>query len=169
MSPTWVGALLSEPGENADLNGDGDQFDTVAAAHRVAGPFGSLCSDLGTEWVITGQAADRIEVADVEVTGGNTVSVLVAVTPESAQGPSGGTDLNGDGDKADRVLQVFLLDSNANTASLAPCTRSTGGACLPGVRQAAEEAIVGNSLIAFRTDETAQHAHLNATSIVSTT
>ena len=161
MSPTWVGALLSEAGENADLNGDGDQLDTVAAAHRVAGPFGGTCVDPGSEWVITGQAADRIEVADVEVTGGNTVSVLVAVTPESAQGSMGGTDLNGDTDKADRVLQIFLLDATANTASLAPCTRATGGACLPGVRHAAEEAIVGGSLIAFRTHETAQRAHLN--------
>jgi Tol biopolymer transport system component len=162
MSPTWVGALLSEPGQGTDLNGDTDTSDTVAAVHRVAGPFSTACTGGGSQWVNTHQAADAIAVTD---------SVAVFITPESAQG---GQDLNGDGDPFDRVLQVYALNAGANSAALAPCTPTGTASCTPGVRQAAEEFVVGDfattacgsrQLIAFRTSEAAQgNTNLNATS-----
>jgi len=164
MSPTWVGALVSEAGEGADHDGDLDQDDTVAAFHRVGGPYASACT--GSDWAPTQQAADTLVVA------GDTG---VFITPEAAQqaSPAG---LNGDGDAFDRVLQVYDLDAGANTATPAPCIAGPGPAtsCSAGVRQAADDVVVGAAaatacgnvqLIAFRTPEAAEGAtNLNAVS-----
>jgi len=164
MSPTWIGALLSESGEEADLDGDMDQSDDVAAFHRVAGPFGSACSGGGSQWVNTHAPADALAVSD---------SIGVIITPEAAQGNSPG-GLNGDGDAVDRVLQVYALDATGNTATLAPCTAGSHASCAAGVRQAAEDFVVGDpaagacgnvQLVAFRTSEAAQgNTNLNAVS-----
>ena len=129
MSPTWVGALLSEAGEGTDHDGDLDQVDRVAAFHRVAGPFGTACTGGGSQWVDTQQAADAITVSD---------STAIFVTPEANQEASP-TGVNGDGDQLDRVLQVYALDAGGNTATPAPCTPGPNTACTAGVRVAAED------------------------------
>jgi len=122
---TWVGALISEAGQgNADLNGDTDTRDDVVEVHRT--------SDLPGVWTNVGQAADTLEVA-----GG----LAVFITPEASQGAK----LDGDGDKSDRVLQVY--DANSGN--------------LTNTHQPAEEFVVGSErvacaggpLIAFRTHE----------------
>ena len=72
LSPTWVGALASEPDEGTMLNADADVDGTVVRVHRVAGPFGSVCTGAASEWVNVEQAADTVEVSD---------SVVVSRTP----------------------------------------------------------------------------------------
>ncbi len=88
LSDQWLGALVSEAGENGtDLNGDADTLDTVVALHDLSDPTPS--------WNTLSVAADSLDLLG---------SVAVFLTPESAQG---GQDLNGDGDANDRVLQVY--------------------------------------------------------------
>ncbi len=124
LSPGWVVALVSEAGEGgSDLNGDGDANDTVVQVHPV-GAGG---------WTNLGQAADTIRVS-----GG----VVAFITPESAQN----ADLNGDGDMADRIVQVYDADRRVLTP----------------LGQAAEDLVVGETgLVAFRTREAAQGQVLN--------
>ena len=119
LSPAWLSALVSEAADgHTDYNGDGDATDGVVQVH----PTGS------GSWTNVRQAADVVDIR------GSSVTFL---TPESAQG----TDLNGDGDRADRVLQQY----DAATETL----RSTG--------LAAEEFVLGNGgLVAFRTLEASQ-------------
>ena len=165
LSSTWIGALVSESGQGVDLNGDTDTADTVAAAMRVAGPFGTACSGSGSTWVNTGQAADTQTVGD---------SFIAFITPESAQGKPPVSLNPPDKDTNDRVLQVYTLDATNNTATPAPCTADSGTTCTAGVRQAAEEFVVGApaasacgnvQLIAFRTSEAAQNnTNLNGSS-----
>jgi Tol biopolymer transport system component len=152
MSPTWVGALVSEAGEQTDANGDLDQEDDVVAVHQVAGPFAATCT--GPEWAYTDQAADTLVVSG---------DIAVFMTPESDQGDSP-TGLNGDGDALDRVLQVYDLNAGPNTATAASCTAEPlpATSCTVGVRQSAEDFVVGEEtesfcgnvqLVAFRTRE----------------
>lgn len=155
LSDTWIGALVSEAGQGAILNGDGDQLDTVAAFHPVVAsdPGLASCSGGGSTWAFTGQAADSITVS------GNTGIVL---TRESSQG---GTSLNAaDGDTSDTVLQVFDLGTGPTAATPAPCS----GECDAGVRVAADEFVAGEPatascgpvhLVAFRTSEAAEGGH----------
>jgi len=118
VSPQWIAALVSEAAHGGvDLNGDGDSDDTVLHVHPVH----------GGEWINTRQAADRIGLS------GSQVALL---TPEAAQG----ADLNGDGDRDDRVLQVYDADTGA----------------LSNTGQAAEDFVLGSTLVAFRTREAAQ-------------
>ncbi len=164
MSTTWIGALVSEADEQDNANGDLDEDDDNVSVHRVAGPFGTTCT--ASQWVHTGQAADTLNVS------GN---IAVFITPEADQGasPSG---LNGDGDALDRVLQVYALDGGANTAVAAACSAAASPAtsCSAGVRQSAEEFVVGDQaasacgdvqLVAFTTNEADQGTtNLNSTS-----
>jgi cysteine-rich repeat protein len=162
LSPTWVGALVSEAAQGGpSQNDDADTSDSVAHVQRVAGPYGTTCTGPGTQWVNLGQAADTLTVADIEVTGGTIVSVAALLSPEGAQGAG---DLNGDGDTDDRVLQLFALNPSDNSASPVACTRSDGTSCPSGVRQAATEFVIRGTLVAFRTSEAAQRANLNRTS-----
>ncbi|HEY2389441.1 MAG TPA: thrombospondin type 3 repeat-containing protein, partial [Candidatus Binatia bacterium] len=124
LSPTYVAAIVSEAGEGdagIDLNGDGDTADGVAEVHPVT----------GGSWTSTNLAADSIQFCG---------SVLAFISPEAAQGESG-TDLNGDGDASDRVLQLYVP--------------STG--VLINTRQAAEEVVCDDEIVAFRTSEAAQN------------
>jgi hypothetical protein len=124
--PSVVAALVSEAGQNADLNGDGDLNDTVVEVHPAA----------SGAWTNVHQAADTVQVEG---------TLVAFVTPEAAQG---NTDLNGDGDTADRVLQLF--DPNTNTTT--------------NTRMSAEEFVMGTQpascgtgpIVAFRTSEAAQ-------------
>jgi len=84
-------------------------------------------------WNDVGQAAN-----DIQLVG----STLAFTTAESAQA---GTDLNGDGDVLDSVLRVY--DAN--------------GAILDDTAVAAEEFVLGASLLAFRSAEAAQGVDLN--------
>ncbi|MCC6763867.1 MAG: hypothetical protein IT293_04310 [Deltaproteobacteria bacterium] len=162
MSSIWVGTLVSEAGEQTDLNGDLDQSDTVVAVQRVAGPYGSTCTGGGSSWVHTYQAADTLTVSG---------STAVFLTPEAAQSTS---RLNSDRDTLDRVLQVYALDAGANTATPSSCAAGPTTSCTPGVRQAAEDFVVGEQapstcgtvhLVAFRTREASQgDTSLNAIS-----
>jgi cysteine-rich repeat protein len=59
--------------------------------------------------------------------------------------PSGGADLNGDGDTRDRVLRIYRADSSR----------------LIETGQAAEDLVLGERLVAFRTREASQGEDLN--------
>ncbi len=130
LSATHVGALVSERGDGAIYNADGDQNDTVAQFHKINASPGT--------WQNSGQAADELQMAG---------SRGVFLTPEAAQGAI----LNGDGDTADRVLQVF----------------DAAKPKLPAIAiAAAEEFVVGDpadtlcgdiQLVALRTSEAAQN------------
>src|SRR5262249_17354564 len=84
-------------------------------------------------WTNAHAAADTVDVAGAGV---------AFIPPEAAQG----VDLNGDGDTNDRVLQLYYADTNE----------------VINVGQAAEEFVLGATLLAFRTAEAAQrNADLN--------
>lgn len=121
LSESWLVALISEKAHgDSDLNGDGDRDDLVAAVY-------DLVSNLG--WQDTFQAAE-----DIAVTG----STVVLLSAESSQG---NTDLNGDGDTDDRVVQLY----------------KTATATVTAVAQA-EDMVVGEHLVALRSREAAQFA-----------
>ena len=127
LSATHVAAIVVEaaeadngvPGGGTDLNGDGDRLDGVVQVRSVG----------GGAWTSTGFAADTIAFCG---------SVLAFITPEASQGAS--TDLNGDGDYTDRVLQLYVPATGARI--------NTG--------QAAEEFVCNDQIVAFRTSEAAQ-------------
>jgi Tol biopolymer transport system component len=118
LSEAWLAALVSEAGDGVDYNGDGDTADTVVQVHPVG----------GGSWVDVGRAADTVALAG---------PLVVFTTPEAAEGDS---DLNGDGDRADRVLFVYRADTGT--------VRNLG--------QAAEEFVLGDDIVAFRTLEASQ-------------
>jgi Tol biopolymer transport system component len=149
-----VGCPIGSGSHRADLNNDGDTTDAVVhfwspstgvlnlalAASSVALSASDLAAIAaeaaqglyvhpagpGT-WTATGQAGDAVAVSG---------RVVVFITPEDVQG----VDVNGDGDTADRVLQLY----------------DTGTAELVNVGQAAEEFVLNGSLVAFRTREATQ-------------
>lgn len=121
MSESWIAALASEAGEGTSLNGDADLLDRVVAVSPVAGAGAS-------SWTLLGRAADAIEIQG---------SMLAFAVPESAQG----ADLNGDGDRADRVLHAF--DASAPLAGGNPLN----------TQQPVVEFVLGAELLAFRTRE----------------
>lgn len=123
LSATHVAALADEQAQGGtDLNGDGDATDDVV--HVRALSAGS--------WTNVGETADTIEACG---------TLFPFITPESAQG----ADRNGDGDLADRVLQVW----DAATSSL------------HDTALAADEFVCGGSIIAFRSPENALGPHGN--------
>jgi cysteine-rich repeat protein len=122
LSSTHVAALISETDQgDGSLNGDADPNDLVVHMHALADATPTACSN----WTNLAQAADVAEVA------GTTVAMI---TPEANQGSP---DLSGDGDLADRVLQLY----DANSAILT----NTG--------QPVEEFVLGEQVVAFRTGE----------------
>jgi hypothetical protein len=125
VSDGLVAALVSESGEGRDLNGDGDLADGVVHIHR----HGAAASD----WIDVARAADTIDVSG---------RFVAFITPEQAQG---GTDLDGDGDTADRVLEVY--DGDAARIVFTGWT--------------ADELVMDGTLLAFRASEAAQNQDLN--------
>ena len=139
ISDTVIAALVSEAGQgNADLNGDGDTADTVVEVHPVSGGSWTnvgqaadtvqVCGPLvvfltpeaaqGADLNGDGDQNDRV-LQLFDPRSGTTVNtgqaaeefvcgarLLAFRTPEAAQGQ----DLDGDGDLADGVLQVYELD-----------------------------------------------------------
>jgi cysteine-rich repeat protein len=142
--PSHVGALVSEAGEDTVLNSDSDKKDTVVQVRPVG----------AGSWTNIGQAARVLEMVG---------PYAVFITNEAAQGAG---ELNGDGDSTpnDDVLQIY----NA-AATPVPCTPVVGASCTAGVRQAAEEFVIGEptaascgdvQLVAFRTYEYKQSGGL---------
>ena len=157
--------------QGTDLNGDGDARDTVVHFFDGSGvqnlQRAAIAVALSESWIVAlvseadqghadlngdGDTVDTVvQVASVtapqtwrnlgqaarvvDVVG----SVVAFITPEAAQQ----VDLNGDGDMNDEVLQVY--DAAADT--------------LINTGQAAEEFVLGQHVIAFRTSEAAQGNH----------
>lgn len=121
LSSSHVVALVSESGQGADLNGDADTNDAVVQSHAVS----------GGGWSSTDRAGEALAACG---------AYFAFLTPEAAQN---GTDLNGDGDTLDRVVQVY--------------DPATGA--LVNTGQEAEEFVCNDKLVAFRTGEAAQGLH----------
>ena len=123
LSTSVVAALVSESAQgNLDRNGDGDASDQVVAVQAAEGSSSS--------WTNLAQAADTIDVRGDRI---------IMVTPEAAQG----TDLNGDGDLEDRVLQIARFPSGE----------------VSNLGLAVEEFVASDTLVAFRVREASQGAH----------
>ena len=105
-----------------DLNGDGDTSDAVVHLSQAGGPVQNL-----------GQAATAIALSP---------QWLAALVQEAAQG---NTDLNGDGDTSDTVLEVHPVSSGSWT----------------NVHQAADAVDASGVVVAFITPEAAQGVDLN--------
>lgn len=119
LSERWLAALVSETAEGgSDLNGDGDVLDHVLAVSSLSS---------GRDWQDTGIVTEQMAIVGDRV---------VVLSSEAAAG----SDLNGDGDRADRVVQVY--DAQARD--------------LFNTAMAAEEIVAGDGLVALRTRETAQ-------------
>jgi subtilisin-like proprotein convertase family protein/Tol biopolymer transport system component len=158
LSEDWLVALVSEADQGGtDLNGDFDRNDQVIGIYDRA----------ARSWTNLARAADT-----VEVRGG----LVAYITPESAEGAQG-TDLNGDGDTADRVLRLYNAETRQHIAVIDRMNR----------RQAVEEFVLGPAvcqngsrngeicdgrsdcpggwcapaLVAFRTREASQGVDLN--------
>lgn len=143
LSDTLLAVLVSERAEGrGDLNGDGDEEDSVVFTRRLPAVAPTTCSP-DPSWNNVGAAADSIAVSE---------NLAVFLTSECDQGgevtdgcPKGGSDLNGDGDAGDRVLQVFDA-----TTSL-----------LDNLAISAQEFVVFGSVVAFRVCESHEGHDLN--------
>ncbi len=130
MTDTFVAALVSETGQGVtptDLNGDSDTDDFVLQVHKI--------DPASTVWTNVGQAADSVQACG---------SVFAFTTPEGLQGTAT-SGLNGDGDRDDRVLQIYKPASGQ----------------LVNVGWAADEFVCNASLVAFSTNEFDQGQDLN--------
>lgn len=134
LSSQYVAALVSEVGEGAILNGDGDQLDTVVHVN----PLPTATS--GT-WTNLAFAADSVQVT------GPWVAFTVV---ESAQG----ADQNGDADLGDRVLRIY----NAQTAQYLQLENELG---VPIGNLAVDDFVLGDEIVAFRVNEFAQGQNRN--------
>src|SRR5262249_43427392 len=140
-----VAFITPEAAQNADLNGDGDQND------RVLQLF-----DPSTQTLInTGQAAEEFVCS---------ASLIAFRTSEAAQAQ---TDLNGDADTSDFVLQVYTLDGSGclNSAFDASCLINTGQAVTPCKLEACDPRVPYRALshtVRFLTLEADQRQDLNA-------
>lgn len=154
LSDTWLAARVSEAAQgHMDLNGDGDSDDTVleviavdgsnwanvavaASAIQISGAkIAALVSEAGQQQDLNGDG-DRLDrVVDVYDADTQTMHPVGFAAEDMVIGPSmlafrsreaaqAATDLNGDGDTLDDVLQVFDLQSQRliNTAqAVTPC------------------------------------------------
>jgi hypothetical protein len=137
LSPAFLAALVPEAGQgDGPLNGDSLADDTVLKVYKLSAPTPSACSS----WINVGQAADSIQVVGDCQTMSSPCWVAFA-TPEAEQNQ----DLNFDGDKLDRVMQLY----NVNTGT----TVNLG--------QAVEDFVLGSTLLAYRTNEAKQGQDLN--------
>jgi cysteine-rich repeat protein len=144
ISGRIVGALASEAGAQANFNADADQSDLVVAVNDVA-------TATSQSWVSAGLAADSLGVAG---------QFAAFIAPEAQQGP-GGTDYTEDLDSADRAMQCFdsvagALVQVVNPLCVVPGT-GTLAACSgnPTRSLPAEEFVVGDEVLAFRSREMA--------------
>jgi Tol biopolymer transport system component len=103
-----------------------------AKTHNHASVEVHRVSDSSDAWKKAGRAADVVDVSG---------SIVAFITPEAALG----VDLNGDGDTADRILQLY----DAALGEPIPVVDAQGR------QQPAEEFVLGRDLVAFRTHEAA--------------
>lgn len=140
----------------ADLNGDGDTADRVLRIYRDEQP----------QLINVGQAVEEFEVDPDPATG----HLVAFRTFECDQGgplvssgcPSGGTDLNNDGDVSDFVLQIYDLDTDTfipTGQAAIPCTIP---GCEPGLAYK-----VHNNTVSFLTRECDQGGPLQTPSCPS--
>ena len=122
----YAAFLTSEQAQRVDLNGDGDKSDVVL---QIA--------DVANRWVVnTGTAASEIAMS------GTNVALL---TSEKKQG---NTDLNGDGDTSDSVVQVYDIAAQ-NLIDI-------------GVAARPKSLQMSGNLLGFLADEKTQGQFLNA-------
>ena len=133
--PAQIAAITPESALGNDLNQDGDSDDGVVEIHP-AGP-GS--------WTNLQQAADTVQIVG---------SLVAFITPEAGPNLAGqDEDLNSDGDRSDRVLQLY---------DAATTTLTNSGAAAEDLVMGTQLASCGNGpLVAFRTSEATQRADLN--------
>ena len=136
LSGRWLAVLADEEGEGEVLNADGDSEDQVLHLQ----PVGASMSAAG--WQNTGQAASAVDLVDV---GDETIGAIL--TPE-AQQP--GLE-SSDGDGSDTLVQLVLPDADPALRVLP--IREAGIASGDGAIQPAEEFVLGDELLAFRTRE----------------
>ena len=129
LSHDVVAALVSEGGQGGvDLNGDGDTDDTVLEVLRRDAPLPASCDD----WLAPSVGGRAIAADSLQVAG----SLVAFLSPENGQGE----DMNGDGDTVDRV--VWLYDAASGE--------------LTDIGMAAEDFVLGETALAFRTRESAE-------------
>jgi cysteine-rich repeat protein len=133
LRPEAAGPASTSPcTQAAQLNGDGDAADRVLFVRQVDPLVAGSC---------IGGLVDPALAGDAIAVRGN---VVVVSTPEAAQchvsASPESCDLNGDLDKDDRVLRIYLADEDRVIA----------------VNQAVEDFGVGKRLVAFRTREASQ-------------
>jgi hypothetical protein len=90
LSSRWLAAIVSEVADGVDDNGDGDMSDGVARVYDL--------SPSSPGFNVIAQAADAV------VANGDFVVMA------TLEGDEGATNLNGDGDSSDRVLQAYRAD-----------------------------------------------------------
>jgi hypothetical protein len=148
--------IAREAGSDTDFNGDGDKTDRVLWVWDVSSGSPTAFS--------VGQAAEEF------VCSANLVAFR---THECAQGgslkkgcPGGGTDLNGDGDAADDVMQVYDISSPEclTDGHQADCLHNTGLAVTPCQLDACDPRqpyrIIGDS-VKFLTNECDQGGNVH--------
>jgi hypothetical protein len=131
LSDTQLAALVSEADQGNDVfNDDGDPDDFVVFVRDAGAAAPAACVD--ATWTNVGIAGDAVDAVG---------DLVVFATPEAAEGGVMGDDLNEDGDADDRVLHVY------DAGALVPAADNTA--------IAVEDFVVGDSLVAFRTNEAA--------------
>ncbi len=100
-TPTVAGGLIafrvSEAGQSADLNGDGDTSDTVLHYYDSKT---RITTNLGLATV-----ANTRPLIITPTIAGKTQQIIIFLVEESAQG----VDINGDGDSGDRLLHLHYV------------------------------------------------------------
>jgi hypothetical protein len=123
-SPSLIVFTVNETAQGlTDLNADGDTLDDVL---HVLDPTSGIVTNVGQE------AGDT---ANIKVTG----TTVAFRTSEAAQG---NTDLNGDSDTLDSVVQIYQAPSATLTNTMRPTP------ALPGIQ-------LGSAVAAFLVEETA--------------
>jgi hypothetical protein len=143
LSDRWLAALVPESdGPGGDRDGNGRTTDTVLQVHRLG--------DAPPAWRNVAQAADSVQVVGGIVAF--TTPEIHLLTADESTGESilTATELTGRSNGTDRVLQLYDADAQA----LLPVTYPTLGV----ERQlAADDYVLGQNLVAFRSREVARH------------
>lgn len=144
-----TGAPVTPACPKGSLDGDADTADAVVQFWPGAGAVENLqCAATAVALTSTHLAA---LVSECDSSGGNTLGCT-----------GGGTDLNGDGDAADAVVEVHDVTAGAGACAL-PGTNATW----TNVGQAADTLRVAGNLVAFLTPEASQDADINGDGDVS--
>src|SRR5690606_19343365 len=121
--------------EGADLNGDGDEFDSVAQVVDVGTGAGFSAGQALTQVTVPGYAKPALATGD---------GLAAFSASEARQGYAIG---NGDGDAMDGLLRVFATDGGERTAALPPTPVD------PSPQVAGDPLAISAGLVFFRTRE----------------